>query len=184
MEEREAIARIKASRDYRYSHYDYVDDTGKAFDMAIRALEKQGSEKRKSERSMQGNLVTNVFFESGKSIPYILCPDEAEYYYCFEDFSEGNGVYEVDPSTICRCTGLKDKNGKLIWENDIVAFLDTYSTESGLAEASCKGKVVWDDETLSFQVTGRLSAESYEVLDDCCVIGNIFDNPDLLEMEV
>lgn len=133
---------------------------------------------------VQGNLVTNVFFESGQSILYILCPDKAEYYYCFEDFSEGNGIYEVTPSTICQCTGLKDKNGNLIWENDIVAFLDTYSTESGLAEASCKGKVVWYDETLSFQVTGRLSAESYEVLDDCCVIGNIFDNPDLLEMEV
>ena len=27
--------------------------------------------------------------------------------------------YEVDPSTICQCTGLRDKNGKLIWENDI-----------------------------------------------------------------
>ena len=53
MEEREAIARIKASRDYRYSHYDFVDDTGKAFDMAIRALEKQGSEKRKSEKIME-----------------------------------------------------------------------------------------------------------------------------------
>lgn len=53
MMESEAIARIKASRDYRYSHYAYVDDTGKAFDMAIRALEKQGSEKRKSERSMR-----------------------------------------------------------------------------------------------------------------------------------
>ena len=89
---------------------------------------------------------------------------------------------EVDPSTICQCTGLKNKNGKLIWENDIVAYWDSYSTESGLAEADCIGKVVWDDETISFQVTNRLSAESYEVLgDECSVIGNVFDNPELLE---
>ena len=91
--------------------------------------------------------------------------------------------FEVDSSTICQCTGLKDKNGKLIWENDIVAYWDTYSTENGWAEADCIGKVVWDDETLSFQVTNRLSSESYEVLDECSVIGNIFDNPELLESE-
>lgn len=45
MEEREAIARIKASRDYRYSHYAHTDDDGKAFDMAIKALEKQTPKK-------------------------------------------------------------------------------------------------------------------------------------------
>lgn len=93
-------------------------------------------------------------------------------------------MIEVEPSTICQCTGLKDKNGKLIWENDVVGFWDTYSTENGHAEADCIGKVVWDDETISFQVTNRLSAESYEVLDECGVIGNIFDNPELLESEV
>ena len=88
----------------------------------------------------------------------------------------------VNQSTICQCTGLKDKNGNLIWENDIVAYWDSYSTESGLAEADCIGKVVWDDETISFQVTNRLSAESYEVLgDECSVIGKVFDNPELLE---
>ena len=90
---------------------------------------------------------------------------------------------EVDKNTICQCTGLKDRNGKLIFENDIVAYWDTYSTENGWSEADCIGKVVWDDETLSFQVTKRLSAESYEVLDECSVIGNIFDNPELLESE-
>ena len=91
-------------------------------------------------------------------------------------------AFEVRTDTICQCTGLKDNNGKLIWENDIVAYWDSYSTESGLAEADCIGKVVWDDETISFQVTNRLSAESYEVLgDECSVIGNVFDNPELLE---
>lgn len=91
--------------------------------------------------------------------------------------------HRVNETTICQCTGLKDKNGKLIWENDIVAYWDSYSTESGLAEANCVGKVVWDDETISFQVTNRLSAESYEVLgDECSVIGNVFDNPELLEV--
>ena len=94
-----------------------------------------------------------------------------------------NTAYPIDESTICQCTGLKDKNGNLIWENDIVAYWDTYSTENGQAEMDCIGKVVWDDETISFQVTNRLSAESYEVLDDCSVIGNIFDTKELLESE-
>ena len=90
---------------------------------------------------------------------------------------------EVEKNTICQCTGLKDKNGNLIWENDIVGYWDTYSTENGQAEMDCIGKVVWDDETISFQVTNRLSAESYEVLDECSIIGNVFDNPELLESE-
>ena len=97
---------------------------------------------------------------------------------------KGNAMaYIDDESTICQCTGLKDKNGKLIWENDIVAYWDAYNTENGQAEMDCIGKVVWDDETISFQVTNRLSAESYEVLDECSVIGNVFDNKELLESE-
>ena len=99
------------------------------------------------------------------------------------DIKENVMAYIDDESTICQCTGLKDKNGKLIWENDVVGFWDAYSTENGQAEMDCIGKVVWDDETISFQVTNRLSAESYEVLDECSVIGNIFDNPELLESE-
>lgn len=97
-------------------------------------------------------------------------------------FSTSN-VVEVKKDTICRCTGLKDKKGKLIWENDVVVFWDTYSTENGQEEMGCIGKVVWDDETISFQVTNRLSSESYDVLYECSVIGNIFDNTEFLESE-
>lgn len=89
----------------------------------------------------------------------------------------------VDASTICRCTGRTDRDEKLIFEHDVIVYLDTYSTESGYAEADCAGEVVWDEETLSFQVTNRLSAESWEVLDgECKVLGNTIDNPELLEV--
>ena len=34
---------------------------------------------------------------------------------------------------------------------------------------------------MSFQVTNRLSAESYEVLDECSVIGNVFDETERIK---
>ena len=71
----------------------------------------------------------------------------------------------IDPSTICQCTGLKDEDGKKIFEGDIVGYIDCTSTENGYSEHYCRGLVAWDEETASFQVTERLSAESYEVLD-------------------
>lgn len=102
---------------------------------------------------------------------------------CVGQYGNEVGMHIVDPSTICRCTGRADLDKKLIYEHDVVAYLDTYSTEGGYAEAYCVGEVVWDEETLSFQVTNRLSAESWEVIDgECKVLGNTFDNPELLEV--
>lgn len=78
-------------------------------------------------------------------------------------------MIEVDPSTICQCTGMKDKNGKLIWENDIIGYQATYIIGTGVAERDYIGKVIWDHETSSFQIAGELPAESYEgykMLDD------------------
>ena len=91
-------------------------------------------------------------------------------------------MVEVDPSTICQCTGKTDIEKNLIFEHDVVSFLDANSTECGYSEHWQAGEVLWDDETASFQVTERLSAESYEVLEDCKVLGNTIDNPELLEV--
>ena len=124
----------------------------------------------KAKRIDNGEWIEGGFCKSSYGRTYIIGVSKRGYI---------DGL-EVIPETICQYTGLKDKNGKLIWENDVVGFLDAYSTENGYAEADCIGKVVWDDETISFQVTNRLSAESYEVLDECSVIGNIFDNPELI----
>lgn len=89
--------------------------------------------------------------------------------------------YEVEPETLCQYTGKSDEDGKKIFEGDIVGFIDLYSTESGYSESSCLGEVVWSEEECCFHVTNRLSAESWEVLDECKVVGNVFDNPELIE---
>lgn len=130
----------------------------------------------------RGKRIDNgEWVEGYLSYPFCTKKGNESYYFYAKDSLGFFCRCVVDASTICQCTGLKDRNGNLIWENDIVAYWDTYSTESGYTEADCIGKVVWDDETISFQVTNRLSAESYEVLDECNVIGNKFDNPELLE---
>ena len=91
--------------------------------------------------------------------------------------------YEIEPETLCQYTVKTDETGKKIYEKDIVGFIDLTSTESGYSEHSCVGEVVWDKEECCFHVTNRLSAESWEVLDECKVVGNVFDNPELLEGE-
>lgn len=87
--------------------------------------------------------------------------------------------YEVIPSTICQCTGMKDKNGKLIWENDIVRTV--YDGNEHIYQ------VVWDESELDFKATnGKENYKSnFEYL-PCCdeieILGNCFDNPELLEV--
>ena len=115
--------------------------------------------------------ILNPLTESGEPIKHLIC--------------NGTNIFndEIDPETLCQYTGLKDKNGNRIWENDIVSFIDMTSTESGYCERNCIGRVAWDIEEACFYVTDRLSSESREVLQDCYAVGNIFDNPELLNGE-
>ena len=111
---------------------------------------------------------------------YLICPefDKSRAYigYLFPDDDHDLDVAEVASSTVGRFTGLTDRNGVKIFEGDIVRYGDTIhrvvfeqrngTAYFGLVYAAC--------ETLPFG--------HYQDLKQIEVIGNIYDNPELLEV--
>lgn len=89
--------------------------------------------------------------------------------YCFD----GNKFSVVQDSELIQYTGLKDKNGKEIFESDIYHMGDRNITYT----------VVWHDTGL---IGKQNSSSSYAGLehwrDRIEVIGNIYENPELLEV--
>lgn len=84
-------------------------------------------------------------------------------------------------NTICQCTGVEDKNGKLIFENDI---LEGHFDDESL-EDIIRTKVVWEKNGFATIEPGSIDKESLDefTTENYEVIGNIFDNPELPEDE-
>ena len=113
----------------------------------------------------------------------IYLPDGADGEYGFD-------CYEIDPSTICQCTGLKDKNGKLIWENDVVEMYDRntdYRWRAVVTFGNPNGEYTWGWQ---LKPIGECEAnkdiicwiDMEESGAFCEVIGSAIDNPELLEV--
>lgn len=134
--------------------------------------------------------ITNPLTEDGKPIKHLIC--------------NGTNIFNdlIDPDTLCQYTGLTDKDGKKIWENDI---LRGHGNDKDLSKVSFGKFYVIDAETLRRvdEVIGwHTEVIETDALSKCepfClpmpltdfyiersefeVYGNIFDNPELLEVE-
>ena len=114
-------------------------------------------------------------------------------FHIVDEHSE-NLAYPIDPETVCQFTGLTNNNGVKTWENDVVRWNDDdecisvirYDAETAAFVIDyygingCLMEYGWDETAGGF---GKIETNGF---DDFClldfeVIGNIFDNPELME---
>ena len=147
----------------------------------------------RGKRIDNGEWVEGYFIQKGSqtfiaSYPYFTgkVHETSWLEFCF------GGFIEVIPETVGQYTGLTDKNGKKIFEGDIVrthyanapkaVFVETVVFDSGKFCATstnegCKTTAaLWDG-------VPRLAIDKSVYMDEVEIIGNIHDNPELLEVE-
>lgn len=147
----------------------------------------------KAKRADNGEWVQGYLFddgfENGRVFIGGLVIEKYTGTACDDWTISGSCFCEVDKSTICQCTGLKDKNGKLIWENDIVKdlFSDACAQIKYGSYQSCFDSTKTEHVGFYVDWSGKCTKRYRKDLGywinmvNAEVIGNIFDDPELIK---
>lgn len=149
------------------------------------------------EIKCRGKRIDNGKWVEGyycKHIKRQLCPmgdklkeDDVEHIIFFDGFADWNMPQELRstyilPETVGQYTGMKDKNGTEIYEGDVLIINGIRRNNFFDDFFFAIGKVIWNN---GWFVECARVAGVYTVLNDGCinveVIGNIHDNPELME---
>lgn len=102
---------------------------------------------------------TNDTDDKKYTCPVVWLDDRKEWVNC------DNGI-------ISQYTGLKDKNGKDVYEGDKVMYDYEWTEPNEI------GIITWNKDTASFQIKGHIPSSSMKHLDRMKVIGNVWDKND------
>lgn len=93
-------------------------------------------------------------------------------------FSDVPIVHRVNPETVCQFTGLKDCEGKELFENDLIHFIGHKPI----------GKVIWSEENYAFMVASENEAlywlSDVQEIGKIEIVGNKFDRKEVRNEEV
>lgn len=142
----------------------------------------------RAKRKNWRELPKEEWWVEGYPVKYQPCASKDEYVYgIVPTYASALYIIEIDPETLCQFTGLNDKNGKRIWENDIIS-INTYDYMEPSEDFF--GKVVYCEAWACWCIQQPDNEKpiplcecegSYQT--DIFVEGNVFDNPELLKGE-